>query len=76
MLGEASWFRRYFGFSFIPVSRKGYAATLAFLLVEAALAFLSFRAAHDSPAWWLLAVAMFAIFLAFWALALSKMSSS
>lgn len=72
MVDDAPWFRRYFGFSLVPITWKGRVATLAFLLVVAPLGYAAGEADAGSVQWWLLAAAMFAAFLAFWAFALSK----
>jgi len=72
MLDDAPWFRRYFGFSFRPIKWQGWAATVAFLLVEAPIMLLANQVVDGSPAWWLLAACGFALFLGFWAFALWK----
>jgi hypothetical protein len=72
MLDHEPWFRRWFGFSFRPINWQGWAATAAFLLVEAPILLVSLRVEAESFAWWLLAVTGFVIFLGFWAFALSK----
>ncbi len=72
MLDDAPWFRRWFGFSFRPVHWQGWAATFAFLLVEAPLMLLSLQVEDGSLAWWLLTAIAFAIFLGFWVFVLSK----
>jgi hypothetical protein len=72
MLDDAPWFRRWFGFSFMPIKWQGWAATVAFLLVEAPLMLLSLQVDDGSLAWWLLAASAFALFLGFWAFVLSK----
>ena len=72
MLNDEPWFRRWFGFSFKPINWRGWAATVAFLLIEAPIMLLSFQVKAESLAWWLLAVTGFAVFLGFWAFVLSK----
>lgn len=72
MSNDEPWFQRWFGFSFKPISWRGWAATVAFLLVEAPIMPLSLQFEAESPAWWLLAATGFVVFLGFWAFVLSK----
>ena len=72
MLSDGPWFRRWFGFSFRPISWQGWAATVAFLLVEALLMLVSLQVEDRSLVWWLLAASGFVVFLGFWAFVLSK----
>jgi hypothetical protein len=75
MFDDAPWFRRCFRFSFKPIKWQGWAATIAFLLVEAPLMLLSLRVEDGSLAWWLLAASAFALFLGFWAFVLWKIDT-
>jgi hypothetical protein len=70
MLDSSPWFRRWMGFSFIPISWKGWATIGVFLLLEASIGFI--QASPGSLPWWLLAALGFAIFLAFWAFCVRK----
>lgn len=72
MIDDAPWFRRWFGFSLIPIKWQGWAVTAVFVLVEATLMMLSFRVQDGSLARWLVAASAIALFLGFWAFALSK----
>lgn len=67
MLDDAPWFRRWVGFSYLPINWKGYAAIAVWLAVEAPLIILGDRAAAYSPLWWLSAAGAFLAFLLFWA---------
>ena len=72
MVDGAPWFRRWFGFSFMPIKWQGWAATVIFALVEILLMLLSFQAEDGSLAWWISAVTGFVLFLGFWALVISR----
>lgn len=72
MLDDAPWFRRWFGFSFLPINWQGWAAIGAFALVEIPLMWLSLQVEAESLEWWLLAFGAFGLFLGFWAFVLWK----
>jgi hypothetical protein len=72
MFDDAPWFRHWFGFTFKPIKWQGWAAIIAFLLVEVPLGLLSLQVEGGSLAWWLLAASGFALFLGFWAFVLWK----
>lgn len=68
MFDDAPWFRRWVGFSYLPINWKGYAAIAVWLAVEAPFILLSDRVPADSSLWWLSAAGGFGAFLLFWAL--------
>lgn len=72
MLDDTPWFRRWLGFSFVPIRWKGWAATAAFAFVEVVVGMLSLQIEPVSLAWWLLAAVGVAIFLAFYAFVISR----
>lgn len=72
MLDDTPWFRRWSGFSFVPISWQGWIATIAFLLVEAPLMWLSLQVEAESFEWWVVAASAFALFLGYWAFVLWK----
>ena len=76
MLDDEPWYRRWFGFSYKPIKWQGWAANMAFLLVEAPLMLMSLQVEGGSLTWWLLAAGAFALFLGFWAFVEWKTESS
>lgn len=56
------------GFSFLPITWKGWASIGVFLLIEALLALVTAEA--GSLMWWLVAAIGFGLFLGFWAFCL------
>jgi hypothetical protein len=72
-MSDAPWFRRWFGFSFRPISWQGWALTAAFLAVELPIMGLSLSVESQSVAWWLCAALGFSIFLGFWWTVLGRM---
>jgi hypothetical protein len=74
MLDNSPWFRRWMGFSFLPINWQGWATTGAFVLLEALLIRIQDEA--GSLFWWLLAAIGFAMFLGFWGLCLWKTDAS
>jgi hypothetical protein len=76
MLDDQPWFRRWFGFAYLPIKWQGWVAIFAFLIVELPLMRLSLDANGGSPTWWVLAAGGIGLFLGFWAFVERKTESS
>lgn len=61
------WFRRWFGFSYLPIKWQGWATIAVCLAIELPLMIVSLNLEPETIWWWCEAVLAFGIFLAFWA---------